>query len=339
VDKFERAKLATTRRRAVAAAGVIAAGVIAPAVLRIGKALAAYPDRPIKIVVANTPGGPSDIIARIMAAAMQEAMGATVIVENKGGAGGNIGMGSVARAEPDGYTILLSTSAYAVNPGLYQTLPYDPFKDFTAVCELAVSPHVFAVKPDLGVGTIKEFVALAKANPDKFNVSTPPIGTTPQLQAEVLKLREGLQGMATVVFAGGGDALKALISGTVQLSSGVLAPAHPHIKAGTIKGLAVTGATRWHDLPEIPTMLQSGYPDFVFETYTALMAPAKMPPDIVARLEQVALDILRRPDMREKLTQSGFEVTAKPGKEHMARIAREVPLFRDIIAQAGVKKL
>ena len=325
---------AMTRRR-FAAASAMAFG----ALVRARPAQAAYPERPIKIVVANTPGGPSDIIARIMAATMQEAMGATVFVENKGGAGGNIGMGSVARAEPDGYTILLSTSAYAVNPGLYQTLPYDPFNDFTAICELAVSPHVFAVKPDLGAATMKEFVALAKANPDKFNVSTPPIGTTPQLQVEVLKLREGLQGMATVVFAGGGDALKALLSGTVQLSSGVLAPAHPHLKAGTIKGLAVTGATRWHDLPEIPTMLQSGYPDFVFETYTALMAPAKMPPDIVARLEQVALDILRRPDMREKLTQSGFEVTAKPGKEHMARIAREVPLFRDIIAQAGVKKL
>ena len=159
--------------------------------------------------------------------AMQEAMGGSVIVENKGGGGGNIGMGYVARAEPDGYTILLSTSAYSVNPGLYETLPYDPFKDFVAICELAVSPHVFAVKPDLGVGTMKDFVALAKANPDKFNVSTPPIGTTPQLQAEVLKLREGLQGMATIVFAGGGDALKALISGTVQLSSGVLAPASP----------------------------------------------------------------------------------------------------------------
>src|SRR5439155_21957945 len=114
-----------------------------------------------------------------------------------------------------------------------------------------------------------------------------PIGTTPQLQAEVLKLREGLQGMATVVFAGGGDALNALISGTVQLSSGVLAPAHPHIKAGTIKGLAVTGTTRWRDLPEIPTMLESGYSDFVFETYTALMAPARTPPQIVAQLEQV----------------------------------------------------
>ena len=248
-------------------------------------------------------------------------------------------MGSVARAEPDGYTILLSTSAYAVNPGLYQTLPYDPFNDFTAICELAVSPHVFAVKPDLGVGTVKEFAALAKVNPDKFNVSTPPIGTTPQLQVEVLKLREGLQGMATVVFAGGGDALKALLSGTVQLSSGVLAPAHPHLKAGTIKGLALTGRTRWNDLPDIPTMLEAGYPDFVFETYTALMAPAKTPPEIVARLEQVVLEILRRPEIRERLTQSGFEVTAKSGKEHMARVAREVPMFADIIARADIKKL
>jgi tripartite-type tricarboxylate transporter receptor subunit TctC len=328
-----------TRRQALEAAAILAVGAIAAPALRIRQASATYPDRPIKIVVANTPGGPSDIVARIMAAAMQEAIIATVIVENKGGAGGNIGMGSVARAEPDGYTILLSTSAFAVNPGLYQTPPYDPFRDFTAICELAVSPHVFAVKPDLGVGTMKEFVALAKARPEKFNVSTPPIGTTPQLQAEVLKLREGLQGMATVVFAGGGDALKALIAGTVQLSSGVLAPAHPHIKAGTIRGLALTGRTRWHDLPELPTMLETGYPDFVFETYTALMAPAKTPADVLARLEKVALDILRRPEMRNKLSESGFEVTARPGTEHMARVAREVPMFRDIIAQAGIKKL
>src|SRR5215831_9324955 len=224
-----------SRRRLIKAA---LAGLAAPAVLRMGTAFAAYPDRPVKIVVANTPGGPSDIMARFMAAAMQEAMGASVVVENKGGGGGNIGMGYVARADADGYTILLSTSAYAVNPGLYNTPPYDPFKDFVAVCELAVSPHVFAVKPDLGAGTMKEFVPLAKADPEKFNVSTPPIGTTPQLQAEVLKLREGLQKMATIPFPGGGDALKALLSGTVQLSSGVLAPAHPQIKAGTIKGLA-----------------------------------------------------------------------------------------------------
>jgi tripartite-type tricarboxylate transporter receptor subunit TctC len=328
---------APSRRRVIT--GALAAGIAAPSVLRITPAFAAYPERPVRIIVANTPGGPSDIIARIMAAAMQQSAGGTFFVENRGGAGGNIGMGLAARAEPDGYTILLTTSAYSVNPGLYNTLPYDPFKDFVAICELAVSPHVFAIKPDLGPKTMKEFVALAKANPTKFNVSTPPIGTTPQLQAEVLKQREGLQGMATVVFAGGGDALKAAIAGTVQLSSGVLAPAHPHIKAGTIRGLAVTGTSRWHDLPDIPTMIEAGYKDFVFETYTALMAPAKTPPEIVRQLEKLALEILNRPEMRAKLTQSGFSVTAKDGKGHMARVAKEVPMYRDIIAKASIKKL
>jgi tripartite-type tricarboxylate transporter receptor subunit TctC len=332
-------KSAPSRRHIVKAAGVLAAGIAAPAILRVGTAFAAYPERPVRIVVANTPGGPSDIIARFMAAAMQEATGGSFVVENKGGGGGNIGMGLVARADADGYTILLSTSAFSVNPGLYETPVYDPFKDFTAICELAVSPHVFAVKPDLPAKTMKEFVALAKADPDKFNVSTPPIGTTPQLQAEVLKLREGLQKMATIVFPGGGDALKALISGTVQLSSGVLAPAHPQIKAGAVKGLAVTGRTRWHDLPEIPTMLEAGYPDFVFDTYTALMAPAKTPPEIVGRLEKIALEVLAKPDLRQKLTQAGFEVTARDGKGHADRIAKEVPMFRDIIVQAGIKKL
>jgi tripartite-type tricarboxylate transporter receptor subunit TctC len=332
-------KSAPSRRQIVKAAGILAAGTAAPAILRVGAALAAYPDRPVRIVVANTPGGPSDIIARIMAAAMQEATGGSFIVENKGGGGGNIGMGYAARADADGYTILLTTSAFAVNPGLYNTLPYDPFKDFAAICELAVSPHVFAVKPDLGVGTMKEFIALAKANPDKFNVSTPPIGTTPQIQAEVLKSREGLQKMAGIVFAGGGDAIKALLSGTVQLSSGALPPSHPHIKAGTIKGLAITGTKRWHDLPDVPTMKEAGYDDFVFETYTALLAPAKTPPEIVAQLEKVALGVLARPDIRERLTKSGFEVQAKDGKTHMARVAKEVPMYRDIIAKAGMKKL
>jgi tripartite-type tricarboxylate transporter receptor subunit TctC len=328
---------APSRRRVIK--GALAVGVAAPAILRATSAFAAYPERPVRIIVANTPGGPSDIIARIMAAALQQSMGGTFFVENRGGAGGNIGMGLAARADPDGYTILLTTSAYSVNPGLYEKLPYDPFKDFAAICELAISPHVFAVKPDLGPKTMKEFVALAKKDPSKFNVSTPPIGTTPQLQAEVLKQREGLQGMATVVFAGGGDALKAAIAGTVQLSSGVLAPAHPQIKAGNLRGLAVTGTSRWHDLPEIPTMIEAGYKDFVFDTYTALMAPIKTPPEIVRTLEKATLEILNRPEMRAKLTQSGFEVTAKDGKGHMARVTKEVAMFRDIITQAGIKKL
>src|SRR5262249_36430865 len=282
------------------------AGLAAPAVLRIGAAFAAYPDRPVKIVVANTPGGPSDIIARFMAAAMAEPLGGSVVVENKGGAGGNIGMGFVARAEPGGYTLLLTTRPYSVNPGLYNSLPYDPFKDFAPICELAVSPNVFAVKPELGVNSMKEFVALAKKDPSKFNVSAPPIGTTPQLEAEVLKAREGLSGMATVVFAGGGDALKALITGTGQLSSGVLAAAAPQIKSGIIEGRPVTAPKRSPALLAIPAMDEAGFNDVVFEAYCALMAPVKSPPEIVARLEKVALDTLAKPDMKQKLTAAGF---------------------------------
>jgi tripartite-type tricarboxylate transporter receptor subunit TctC len=330
------AKSALTRRRLMTALGT---GLAAPVVLRAGTALAAYPDRPVRIVVANTPGGPSDIIARILAAALQDKMSGSFVVENKGGAGGNIGMGYVARADADGYTLLLSTSVFAVNPGLYNTLPYDPFKDFVAVTELAVSPNLFTVRPELGVNTMNEFVALAKANPEKFNVSVPPIGTTPQLEAEVLKIREGLTKMASIVFSGGGEALQALLSGTVQLSSGTIAPALPHIKSGTIKGLAVCSENRWPDLPDVPTMLEQGYKDFVFETYTALLAPAGTPPDIVRQLEQEVIGILKRPDMQARLAKSGFDVKAKAGQEHMARISREVPMYTDIIKQAGINKL
>jgi tripartite-type tricarboxylate transporter receptor subunit TctC len=289
--------------------------------------------------VPHTPGGPSAIIARILAAEMAGPLGTSVFVENKGGAGGNIGMGFAARAEPDGYTILLTTSAYVVNPGLYNTIPYDPFKDFVAICEPAVNPHVFTVKNEHPAKAMKELVAMAKAAPDKYNFSTPPIGTVPQLQVELLKLREGLQQVATSVYKGGGDAIKALLTGEVQISSGTLAPAFPHMKAGTIKALAQTGAARWVGLPNVPTMGEQGYNDFVFQTYCAMVAPAKVAPEQVAKLEKVVLDILARPEMRKKLTDSGFEVTALNGKGHAARIAKEVPMFKKIIEDAGIKKL
>jgi tripartite-type tricarboxylate transporter receptor subunit TctC len=331
--------MASSRRRVIKGAAVLATGIAAPSLLRIGTVLAAFPDRPVKIVVANSPGGPSDIVARLLAASLQQAIGGSFIVENKGGAGGNIGMGSVARADPDGYTLLITTSAYVVNPGLYNSLPYDPYKDFVAIAELASTPNVFAVKPELGAKTMKGLVAFAKANPDKFNVSTPPVGTTPYLAIELLKVREGLSKMPILVFTGGGEALRALLGNTVQLSVGALAPAHPHLKTGTLVALATTGAMRWHDLPDVPTMAEAGFKDFVLETYVGLMAPATTPPEIVARLERETLAILNRPDFHDKLVQSGFQVEAKDSNSHMARIAREVPMFRELINQAGIKKL
>ncbi len=298
---------------------------------------AAYPDKPVRVIVANSAGGPSDIMARTVAPLLQEALGSSFIVENIGGGGGNIGMGRVARSDPDGYTLLLSTSGYVVNPGLYATLPYDPIKDFAPVAELGVSPNVIAVLPTLGVKSVKELVTLAAKDQSKFNIATPPVGTTPQLAAELFKVANKLKNVAVIIHTGGGQALQALLSNSVQINIGVLAPAHPQIKAGTVVGLAVTSDKRWHDLPDVPTMVELGYKDFVSETYTALLAPAKTPPDIVATLEKATLTALNKPDVKAKLLASGFTVTAKTGRGHMERIEKEVPMFKKIIQDAGIK--
>src|SRR5271163_1675098 len=328
-----------SRRQIVKGGGAFAAGLAAPAFLRVRSAYADYPDRPVKFVVANTPGGPSDIVGRIVAAALQQSTGKTFIVENRGGAGGNIGMEYAARAEPDGYTILLATNAYSVNYGLYNRLPYDPYKDFVAVSELASSPNTFVVKSELAAKSIKEFVALARANPEKYNCATPPIGTTSQLQLEVLKIRETLPKLADVVFKGGGDAIAALLAGTAQMCSGSLPPALPHIKSGTLRCLAVTGDARWPELPDVPTMEEAGYREFVFATDMVLLAPAKTPPENVKWLEAQTLKVLATPNMKDILFQAGFLVRPKGADAAWARVMKEIGLFKSIIDQAAIKKL
>jgi tripartite-type tricarboxylate transporter receptor subunit TctC len=338
MSKFN-AHFAPSRRSIIKGAGALAAGIAAPAFLRVRSAYAAYPERPVKVVVANTPGGPSDLVARMITAALQQSTGKTFFVENIGGAGGNIGMGAAARAEGDGYTILLATNAYSVNASLYKKIPYDPLKDFVGVSELATSPNTFVVRSELPAKTIKEFVALARANPEKYNCATPPIGTTPQIQLEVLKLAEKLPKLEDVVFKGGGDALQALLSGTCQLSSGSLPPAAQHIKAGTLRCLAVTGETRWPDMPDVPTMVESGYKDFVFATDTVLLAPAKTPPEAIKWIETETLKVLGTAEMKDKLYQAGFQVRAKGAKDAWARVTKEIDMFRNIIDQAGIAKL
>jgi len=333
------APTAPSRRGVVKAAAALAAGLAAPAVVGLRAAFAAYPDRPVKIVVANTPGGPSDIVARILAAALDQSSGKTFIVENRGGAGGNIGMEYAARSDPDGYTILLATNAYSVNYGLYNHLPYDPYKDFVGVSEVATSPNTFVVRSELPAKNVRDFVALARATPEKYNCGTPPIGTTPQIQLEVLKIREQLPKLEDVVFKGGGDAFAALLAGTVQLSSGALPPAAPHIKAGTCRCLAVTGDVRWPDMPDVPTMAEAGYPDFVFATDTVLLAPAKTPPEVVKWLEAATLKVLATPEMKDKLFNAGFLVRPKGAAAAWARVTKEIDMFKRIIEQAGIQKL
>jgi tripartite-type tricarboxylate transporter receptor subunit TctC len=330
---------ATSRRGVIKGAAAIAAGVAAPAVWRVSSAFADYPDRTVKIVVANSPGGPSDIIGRIVSAALQQSTGKTFIIENRGGAGGNIGMEYVAHADPDGYTILLATNAISVNVGLYNQLPFDPRTDFVAVSELGSSPDLFLVKAELPAKTLKDFIAVARANPEKYNVSVPPIGTAPQLMTELLKIREHLPNLEEVVFKGGGDAVEALLAGTVQLSAGSLAPSIPHIKAGTLRCLAISSDVRWPDLPDVPTMEEAGYKDFLFATDCALLAPAKTPPAAVKWLETETLKVLGTPDMKDKLFQTGFLVRPKGAADAWARIIHEMDVDKQIIDEAGVKKI
>ena len=328
-----------TRRRFIKSAGAAAAGVAAPSVLSIRSALAAYPERPIKVVVANTPGGPSDLVGRMLTAAIQQATGKALVIENIGGAGGNIGMSNVARAEPDGYTYLLATNAFSVNPSLYNKIPYDPLKDFVAVSELASSPSTWTVKTEFPAKTLKEFIAYARANPDKVNVSSPPIGTAAYIATELLKLRENLPKLQNVVFKGGGDTLQALLNGTVQMCSGSLPPAAAHIKAGTLRCLAVTGESRWPSLPDVPTMAEAGYKDFVLAVDMVMLAPAKTPPEAVKWLETETLKILRDPATKQKLFNAGFEVRPKGAADAWNRVTKEIAMFKGIIEQAGIPRL
>lgn len=323
-------------RRTVVAGALMGAPMLSIAMSR--PAFAAWPtERPVRVIVPNTPGGPSDVTARLVTPALQEAVGGSFIVENVGGAGGNLGVGRAARSDPDGYTLLISTSAYAINPSLFDNVPYDPLKDFVPITEIATTPNIFCVQPQLGVKTMKAFVDLARREPAKVTFTTPPMGNTPHLAIELLRLREGLKDVATIFHTGGGQAMQALLSGAAQCYVGAISTARAHITAGTAVALAVTGEARWHDLPDVPTMTELGYKDFVFDNYVALSAPAKTPPEIVARLEKEAVAALKKPDLADKFSKTGFLVQARLGKAHLERLQREVPMYARIVKEAGIK--
>ena len=297
---------------------------------------ATYPERTVKIIVPFAYSGPTDIMARILSNHLGDAIGGSVIVENKAGAGGNIGIGAAAHAEPDGYTLLVTSSAYVVNPGLYTTIPYDPYKDFAPIAELGTSPNAIMIDPKLGINSIAELFARAKAKPDDFNYASPGAGTTPHLSGELLKI-VGQVEITHVPFSGAGPAIQALLGGVTQLAVTALPPAIPYIESGAIKALAVTGARRWIDLPNVPTMVELGYKDFIAETFQAFMAPVKTPPEIVARLSAKSVEALKKPDIVEQLRINGFEVIANGSDGLRRRIETEVPKWHDVIAKAGIK--
>ena len=325
-----------SRRQVLRAAGLATVAMVTPGPGLKPARAAGYPDRPIKVIVPFAPAGPTDIMARILGTHLGEAIGGNVVVENKPGAGGNIGIGAAAHAEPDGYTLLITSSAYVVNPGLYAKIPYDPYKDFAAIAELGTSPNVILAAPKSGINSIADLIARAKADPNELNYASPGIGTTPHLSGELFKIVSGIQ-VTHVPFSGAGPAIQAVLSGTTQIAFAALPPAHAHIESGALKALAVTGPHRWFDLPEVPTMVELGYKDFISDTFQGFLAPAKTSPAIVELLSAKSVEILKRPVISEQLRNNGFEVLANGPDGMRKRIDDEIPKWRDIVAKAGIQ--
>lgn len=312
------------------------AGIAMAASLMAQHAHAAYPDRAITLIVPFAAGGPTDIAARIISAAFQKSMGQSIVVENRGGAGGNIGIQMVARAVPDGYTLLLTSTAIAVNPALSRNLGYDPIKDFAPISELVNQPNIFVVRTKAGITSIADLVAKAKAAPGKFNYSSPGVGTKSHLAGEQLKLRAEIE-MAHVPFRGAGPAALALLEGSVQVGSVGLSAAEALVRDGQLTALAVTGAKRWFSLPDVPTMIEAGYPGFVSDTFSALLAPARTPQDIIDRLVKEAQAAMRTDEAREQANRAGFEIVAGTPGQLASKIATEIPAVKELVARIGIK--
>jgi tripartite-type tricarboxylate transporter receptor subunit TctC len=287
-------------------------------------------------LVCFPPGGSTDTSARLLQAALGDSLGKPVVIENRPGAGGNIGIAAAARAQPDGYTFLVASSVFVVNTSLYRNPPYDPFRDFAPVAGLSAAPNIIGIRRELAITSIDQLIADAKANPTKYNYASPGFGTTPHLAGEVLKFRTGMP-LQHIPFAGAGPAVQAVLSGAVELliaSQG--GQVETSTRSGAIRLLAQTGATRSPEMPDVPTLGECGIADAVSETFNGLYAPAGVPEPIITRLASASLAALARPEVRERYRLAGVPVIAEDPATLRARVAREVPLWREVIRRANI---
>jgi len=298
---------------------------------------AGYPSRPVKLVIPFPPGGPLDIIGRAIAQKASEDWGQSVVVDNRPGAGGNIGADLVAKSPPDGYTILMGAlSTHAVNPSLYGKMPYDAVKDFAPISLVAITPNVLVVNASLPVNSAKEFVAYAKANSGKLAFGSGSNGSAGHLAGELFKVDTGTD-IVHVPYKGGAPATQALLAGDTQFMFDNLANAMPQVKAGKLKALAVTTALRSKLAPELPTMAEAGLPGFDISTWFGLLAPAGTPKDVIAKWNAEVTKILNSPDMRERLTAQGAEPAPTTPEQFAAFIQSEIPKYARIVKISGAK--
>jgi tripartite-type tricarboxylate transporter receptor subunit TctC len=296
----------------------------------------AYPARPVRVIVPYAPGGPADILARLAAQKLSEALGRQFYVENVGGAGGNLGMGQGARAAADGYTLLVVPPNIVVNPAMYDTVPYDPYKDFDPVTIAVASPTVLTVHPSLDVRTVNDLVAIIKSNPGKFSFASPGTGTPPHLIGEHFRLSLGLD-LVHIPFNSAGLAVASTVAGHTPIAFTSLPPAVPQIKDGKLRALAVTSKTRSQALPEVASMTEAGYPGIVGEGWFAFIAPAGTPNDISALLYRELVRIISLPDVKERLAALGFDAVGTTPDESRAQFRTESEKWAKVIRDAGIK--
>jgi len=297
----------------------------------------AYPTRPIKIIVGFSPGGPGDVMARVVGQRMSAILGQQLFVENRAGAGGTLGARVAAQSEPDGYTLMLAnTSTLVVAPLVYRDAGYDPLKSFAPIAAFGTTASIFVVNDNLPAKSVQELVALARREPGKLSFSSPGIGTPPHLIAEMLRLRTGID-LLHVPYKGGGQSIQAAVSGEVQMVFENPSVTLPLVRAGKVRALATTGETRGAETADIPTMIEAGVSEFVSLSFTGLVAPAGTPAEIVARLNSAANDSLKSPEVHAVLTRLAVEPRPGTPADFATFVARETEKWRAVVQAAKIR--
>jgi tripartite-type tricarboxylate transporter receptor subunit TctC len=302
----------------------------------IALAQARFPDRPIRFVVPFPPGGGNDILARAIAPKMAEFLGQPVVIDNKAGAGGNIGTDLVAKSPPDGYSIVIASNQITINPWLFSKLPFDIERDFTPIAQAATVPMVLVVHPSVPANNLREFITLVKAQPDKFNHSTPGDGTPQHIAFEVFNHAAGIK-VTHVPYKGTGPAIADLLAGQVQAAIGTMASLEQHVKAGKLRALGVTTSKRSPTLPQVPTIAEAGLPGFEVPLWYSILAPANTPKDVVNRLSTDISRALSTPEIRDRLMGQGFEVSYLNADQMSELIKRDMLRWQKSIRDIGLK--
>lgn len=323
------------------AARIVAAACIHVSAVAVSSAASAatqhYPERPIRLIVPFAPGGSNDILARTLAQQLTTRLGQTVVVDNRAGAGGIIGVETAAKATPDGYTLVMGhIGTHAVNPALYPKLPYDAIRDFTAIAPVASSPNILLVHPAVPASTVKELVALARSKPAQLNYASGGVGGSTHLSAELFKMMTGTD-FVHVPYKGGGPALIGIIAGEVAMLFNNIVSATPHVRSGKVRALGITSRQRSPVAPDLPTLAESGVPGYEVVSWYGVLGPAGMPLPIVSQLNRAITTTMTAESMRSRLASEGVDVLSASPAQFAEYVRSEVAKWGKVVRQAGIR--